>query len=213
LTAIGDAQLSRRLASAAVLAALALGLGGCFGAPEEPGVAPASTPLGQFLRGSTAEPQEMDPNLYKPIVRCPPVTIRQGTETHVIFRGGKPGDPDAVGFQAKVSDTARECTLEGDQLRIKVGVAGLLLAGRKGGGGAMTLPVRIAVVKDGETPVYSKLHTVPVTLTPPSASESWVLVDKDVVVPNEGVLRVFVGFDDGGKSGAPQDGVVSVDVQ
>ncbi len=213
MTAFGHAQLSRRLASAAALVALGLGLGGCFGAPEEPGVAPASTPLGQFLRGSTAEPQEMDPNLYKPIVRCPPVTIRQGTETHVIFRGGKPGDPNAVGFQATLSETARECTLEGDQLLIHVGVSGRLLAGRKGGGGAMTLPVRIAVVKDGETPVYSKLHSIPVTLTPPEAGVTWQYVDRDVRVPNEGVLRVYVGFDDGGKGGTPQDGVVTVDVQ
>jgi hypothetical protein len=212
LTAHALTQFARRIAPAAVLATLAVGLAGCFG-NTEPGTASASTPLGQFLRGSVQEPQEVDPNLYKQIVRCPPVTIRQGTETHVIFKGGKPGDPSAVGFQATLTESARECALEGDNMRIRVGVGGRVLAGRKGGGGAMALPVRIAVVKDGETPVYSKLHTINATLTPPEASVSWAFVDRDVVVPNVGVLRIFVGFDDGGKGGRPQDGIVTVDVQ
>jgi hypothetical protein len=212
LTAHALAQFTRRIAPAAVLGVLGVGLAGCFG-NTEPGTAPASTPLGQFLRGSVAEPQEVDPELYKTIVRCPPVTIRQGTETHVIFKGGKPGDPNAVGFQATLTESARECALEGDNIRIRVGVGGRVLAGRKGGGGDMALPVRIAVVKDGETPVYSKLHTVTATLTPPEAAVSWAFVDRDVVVPNVGVLRIFVGFDDGGKGGRPQDGVVTVDVQ
>lgn len=212
MTAHALAQFTRRIAPAAVLGVLGVGLAGCFG-NTEPGTAPASTPLGQFLRGSVAEPQEVDPELYKQIVRCPPVTIRQGTETHVIFKGGKPGDPNALGFQATLTESARECALEGDNIRIRVGVGGRVLAGRKGGGGDMSLPVRIAVVKDGETPVYSKLHTVSATLTPPEAAVSWAFVDRDVVVPNVGVLRIFVGFDDGGKGGKPQDGVVTVDVQ
>jgi len=212
LTAFGSFHLSRRLLPAAVLAGAGLALAGCFGS-SEPGTAPANTPLGQFMRGSVAEPQEVDPNLYKPIVGCPPISIRQGTETHVIFRGGKPGDPNASGFQATLTTTARECFLEGDQIRIRVGASGRLLAGRKGGGGAMTLPVRVAVVKDGESAVYSKLHSVPVTLTPPEAGVTWHLVDEGVLVPSEGTLRIFVGFDDGGKGGKPQDGVVTVDVQ
>ncbi len=212
MTAHALAQFTRRIAPAAVLATLAVGLAGCFG-NDEPGTAPASSPLGQFLRGSVQEPQEVDPNLYKTIVRCPPVTKREGTQTHVIFKGGKPGDPNAVGFQATLTETARECALEGDNIRIRVGVGGRVLAGRKGGGGEMALPVRIVVIKNGETPVYSKLHTVRTTLTPPEASVSWAFVDNDVVVPNDGVLRILVGFDDGGKGGKPQDGVVTVDVQ
>lgn len=212
MTAHALSQFARRIAPAATLTMVAVGLAGCFG-NSEPGAAPASTPLGQFLRGSTAEPQEVDPELYKTIVRCPPVTKRDGTQTHVIFKGGKPGDPNAVGFQATLTETARECALEGDNIRIRVGVGGRVLAGRKGGGGEMALPVRIVVVKDGETPVYSKLHTVKTTLTPPEASVSWAFVDPDVVVPNVGVLRILVGFDDGGKGGKPQDGVVTVDVQ
>jgi len=212
LTAHALSHFARRIAPAATLTMVAVGLAGCFG-NSEPGAAPASTPLGQFLRGSTAEPQEVDPELYKQIVRCPPVTKRDGTQTHVIFKGGKPGDPNAVGFQATLTETARECTLEGDNIRIRVGVGGRVLAGRKGGGGEMALPVRIVVVKDGETPVYSKLHTVKTTLTPPEASVSWAFVDNDVVVPNVGVLRILVGFDDGGKGGKAQDGVVTVDIQ
>jgi hypothetical protein len=212
LTAHALSQFARRIAPAATLTMVAVGLAGCFG-NSEPGTAPASTPLGQFLRGSTAEPQEVDPELYKTIVRCPPVTKRDGTQTHVIFKGGKPGDPNAVGFQATLTETARECALEGDNIRIRVGVGGRVLAGRKGGGGEMSLPVRIAVIKDGETPVYSKLHTVKTTLTPPEASVSWAFVDNDVVVPNVGVLRILVGFDDGGKGGKAQDGVVTVDIQ
>ncbi len=188
----------------AALAAL-LTLAACDRTTQsEPGAAPATTLWGQIMRGTTQEPKEIDPDLYRPINDCPPVTVRAGTETHVLMRG-RAGSPDAVGFQASISETARECTVSGDTLNIRVGVAGRFLAGRKGGSMSGKLPVRVAVVKDGDTAIYSKLHQVPVSITPPATSMDWAFVDEQISVPNTGVLRIYVGFDDGGKgsAGAP----------
>lgn len=197
--------LNRPISSAARPAAalaLLLALAACESTTQsEPGAAPATTLWGQIMRGTNQEPKEIDPEIYKPVVTCPRVTVRTGTETHLMMKG-QFGSPDAVGFQGTIGDTARECTIAGDMLQIRVGVAGRFLAGRKGGAMSGSLPVRVAVVKDGEKPVYSKLHQVPVSITPPATSTEWAFVDDQISVPNEGVLQVFVGFDDGGKGAA-----------
>jgi hypothetical protein len=191
----------RALKLAGGLAVLVL-VGGCFGSSES-GTAPAETAWGQFLRGSSEPPKEVDPNLYRPIATCPPITVRSGTETHVIMQGPV-GDPKSVGFQATLSETARECAFTDGQMALKVGVAGRLLAGRKGGSGSAKLPVRIVVLKDGEKPVYTKLHQVPVTLTAPASSTAWAFVD-EFSVPNEGTLRILVGFDEGPQKPKPAE--------
>lgn len=175
-------------------------LGGCSGS-SEPGVAPAATPWGQFLRGTTAEPKEIDPESYKPIVRCPRVIIRPGTNTHVILHG-KLGDPNTIGFQATLTETARECAITDATISIKVGVAGRVLAGSKGGTLNSTLPVRIVVVGDDDKPIYSKLHQVPVSIVPPASSTNWAFVDDQISIPVGGTPRIYVGFDDGGKGSA-----------
>ena len=182
--------------------ALLLALAGCESTTQsEPGAAPATTLWGQIMRGTVQEPKEVAPEVYAPVVTCPRVTVRAGTETHLMLKG-KFATPDAVGFQATIAETARECTITGDTLAIRVGVAGRFLAGRKGGAMSGSLPLRIVVVKDGDKPVYSKLHQIPVAITPPATSSEWAFVDDQVSVPNEGVLQIYVGFDDGGKAAA-----------
>lgn len=155
-----------------------------------------------FLRGTTLPPTEIDPESYKPFAVCPPVVVRAGTQSITV----------ANGFQATVVDKARECTTANGQLTLKVGVAGRVLAGRSGGSLNTTLPVRIAVVKDGDVPVYSQLFRVPVSVTSPQTSARWVHVQDAITVPDEGVLEIYVGFDDGGKSSQPPPVSASVPV-
>ena len=89
---------------------------------------------------------------------CPPVEIRPGTETLIVYERGHDQDPAYIRFQGSITKTAREChTIGADTLTIKVGIAGRLTAGPKGGAGNFALPLRIAVIKQhGGNVFYSE---------------------------------------------------------
>lgn len=146
---------------------------------------------------------------FAPDVYCPPVVLRPGTEAFPVYEKGHDGDQDFVRFQAAISKTARECHMDGDTLTIKVGVNGRLVAGPKGSAGSLTLPLRIAIVKQtagDKGPLYSKLFKMPVSVTGPTFSSDFSQVFDGVSVkisPDDHDLIVYVGFDEGKKPEAP----------
>ena len=50
-------------------------------------------------------------------------------------------------YQAGLSQTARECKLNGQTLTMRVGIQGRIILGPAGGPGQIELPIRLAVVK------------------------------------------------------------------
>lgn len=132
---------------------------------------------------------------------CPPVQIRGGTEAMTIYERGHDNEPAYVRQQASISRTARECSMAGNTLSVKVGIAGRVVAGPKGGAGTVTLPLRIAITKQvgGDGPLYSNLFKVPVTVSAPDYSANYeqvfpVSVD---IAPDDRNLIIYVGFDEG----------------
>jgi hypothetical protein len=73
---------------------------------------------------------------------CPTIKIRPGTEAIVQY--AKTGDQtgDNVRYQQTITRTARECRYVGGQLTLKIGVAGRVAAGPKGGPGKIAVPPR-----------------------------------------------------------------------
>ena len=133
---------------------------------------------------------------------CPPVVIRDGTSAMTIYERGHEADQSYVRYLASLGRTARECQLAGDTLNVKVGVAGRLVAGPKGAAGNVTLPIRIAVVKQvgGTGPLYTQLFKVPVSVTGPTFGANFNQVFDQVnvkVTPDDRNLIVYVGFDEG----------------
>lgn len=177
--------------------AAALGLGGCSGVDS----------IGSTLISGGATPQK---NAFEgadlsvqPV--CPPVEIRHGTEVMPIFAPGRQNDPSALQYQASLQRVARECSIVGDKLVVRVGAAGRVASGPTGATGTLQVPVRIAAVK-GEEVVYSKLHMVPVTVQAPEFAALWSQVDDAVQLTasaSSGVT-IYVGFDETGKKTAPQ---------
>jgi len=75
----------------------------------------AATPE-QIAAGGPKETREID---------CPTVEVQDGTSA---LRVGGPTN-ESVRYQFDITDTARECQIQGSQFAIKVGVAGRLLIG------------------------------------------------------------------------------------
>lgn len=157
------------------------------------GETPATTAVGQFLRGSGEEPTTIDPELLTPTIPCPEVAIQPGTEA--LRREAAGGGADALRWQARISRTARECTLQGEGeeafLAIRVGVSGRVIEGSQGAPEVVELPLRVAV-RQGQEVTYSRLHNVQVALE--GVSQPWAFVDENVRVTSADAA-ILVGFD------------------
>lgn len=157
---------------------------------------PATTAAGE---GNTT-PADID---------CPGVEIRQGAST---FQQSGPDNGSAalsLRYQANFVRSARSCVLRGGNIAMKVGVEGRLILGPAGSPGTFTLPVRLAVVKEGIEPktIWTKFYEVPVTVSPGESNIPFTHVEEDMSFPmppgNElDAYVIYVGFD---PEGAPPE--------
>lgn len=158
----------------------------------------------------TVEKPDYSPDFFMKSGYCPPVQILPGTESFIAYDRGHEDDPAFIRSQSAIARTARECNaLAPDTLSIKVGVGGRVLAGPKGGAGTVTLPLRVAVVKQhGGNVLFSRVFPVKVSLNAPDFAADYSEVFDQVVFkvqPEDRDLIVYVGFDEGkpkGKAGA-----------
>ena len=155
----------------------------------------------------TVQTDKIDPNFFLKSGYCPPVQILPGTESMVVYDHGHDGDAAFIRTQGSITQTAREChALDASTLSIKLGIAGRILAGPKGGAGTVTMPIRVAVVRQHDNSVlFSKAFSVSGTLTPPDFGSDFSAVFDQVqfqIKPDDRDLVVFVGFDEGKKGKA-----------
>lgn len=130
---------------------------------------------------------------------CPPVEVRPGTEKVIVYDRGHDGDPAYVRYQGSISQTARECHGAGQSLSIKLGIAGRVTAGPKGGEGTATMPVRVAVVKQTtNTVLYSEVFRITGTVTAPNYSGDFQQIVEGITLqlgPSDRDLIIYVGYD------------------
>ena len=183
---------ARRQARAVLVIGAVAALGACNTTPEADSIG------GQILRGTAEPAKSIDLVELAQPRDCPRVEIRDGTQTLAIFKRGQEDDPKGLVYQATINRTARECRVTGGVLTMKVGVAGRALIGPQGGGSAVTLPVRIAVVRNnGEAP-YSKLHGVATSISAANPTADFAIVDDQITLGSPDTLgqyTVYVGFD------------------
>jgi hypothetical protein len=195
----------------AVICALGAGLAlsGCGGGgagTTEPGAPTGSSLLNMMAFGTPnppPAPAAVDPNAL--VMRsCPEVEILDGGAS---LRVGGPASA-SVRHQFAISDVARECTQQGNQIAIKVGVEGNVLIGPAGSAGTYSAGVRVSVrAEKGEKIIQTKTYRVSATASGAGAGP-FSLVTEPFVVPliNEfaaGDYSVVVAFEG---SAAPRAG-------
>ena len=194
-------QAAARRRRIAISAALLLGIG-CSAL-----VSPAwSQSLGDrfkglFGGGKSEEPgptvvPEVDPDLS-----CPEVKIRAGASTYAVGLPGKQAVGGDLRFQASISRTARDCTINGGQITARIGIQGRVIAGPAGNPPTVEVPIRVAVVESGitEKTIATKVYRTTVAMTEAS-SVPFSLVADDLVYPAPpGALGdsyvFYIGFD------------------
>ena len=132
---------------------------------------------------------------------CPPVSIRAGASTYAVAAPGKQPVGNDLRFQATITRTARDCTVNGDQITARIGILGRVIAGPAGNPPTVEIPLRVAVVQGGvqEKTIATKVYRTTVSMTE-SGSIPFSLVAEDMVYPvpqgAAGDSYIFyIGFD------------------
>jgi len=180
------------------LGIVALFLTGCGGGFSDP-----DSVASKALMGTANPPPPIDVSKLGPSITCPPITIQPGTESFSVYADDQVG-AFSLNYQANITDTATECNATGGVLTVKLGVRGRILAGPKSVYGDILLPLRVAVTRDGSEVIYSELHAITQALLETQPSKPWATVIENIQVPDEGTLRILLGFDDEKEQKTPQ---------
>jgi hypothetical protein len=193
----------------ATLAAVSVALGGVSLAP--PAAAQSLTDRFKSLFGGKSDDQPAQqgaPATGGPPVdateglSCPMVSIRAGASTYAVAAPGKQAVGNDVRFQATITKTARECSLNGGEITARVGIQGRVIAGAAGAPATVEIPMRIAVVQGGinEKVIATKAYRTTVQMTE-EGSVPFTLVAEDMVYPvpppgnNADAYVFYIGFD------------------
>ena len=137
----------------------------------------------------------------EPDLTCPPVSVRAGASTFAVAAPGKQAVGNDLRYQATISKTARQCSIEGGQITARIGIQGRVIAGPAGAPASVQVPLRIAVVQAGvgEKVIATKAYQTTVSMSEDS-SVPFTIVADDLVYPAPsgaaGDNYVFyVGFD------------------
>jgi hypothetical protein len=196
------------IARSILAAPVVLGLAGCgghlgtFDTPETGGSKLANL-LGFKSNDAPAAPGAVVRHIF-----CPVVVVLEGAAASRAYAGTPPSSAN-LRYQYALDDTARECTLEGDQLAIKIGVAGKVLLGPGGSPGGFSVPVRMAVLRERDNqPIVSKLYHAAVTVAAGETRADFTIVSEPLRVPfiqdhAEDDYTIKVGIDDGASADKP----------
>jgi hypothetical protein len=191
----------------AALLAAAVVLSGCSSASTPTATADAGAPsrfssLFSGSAGATAQAASGGGAAFNGD-DCPSVDIRTGAGTLTL--NGKPPEAAAtdVRYQLNFTELARQCTVVGQSLVMKVGVQGRIIVGAAGGPGQVDIPLRYAVVREGAElrTIATKFKRIAAEVAPGQSNVVFSDVEENLSfpIPSRAELAgymVYVGFDE-----------------
>jgi hypothetical protein len=141
---------------------------------------------------------------------CPTADIRTGAGTLAVAAKSDQPTANDLRYQLTFTELARQCFIDGPNLRMRVGVQGRAIVGPAGAPAQVPIPVRYAVVREGVEPktIATKFrrHTIAIT---DGGSATFTDIEDDLTFPMPSVAElqtyvVYVGFDQLGDQQRPQ---------
>lgn len=130
---------------------------------------------------------------------CPRFAVWPRDHHVTIYEQGRIGDGLAVQHRGEITQTARECQIQGTRVTVKYGFSGRVLLGPKGKPGLVSLPVNIFVTDAKRARILNENGMVDVNVSaekPVGYFSAVRTVSFDVPVGSRaGEFEVFVGFD------------------
>ncbi len=196
----------RRLGLAASAGLALSGCGGRIGNFDQP--EPGGSKLSSFFGLNTASSTTPAPGEETRRIFCPEIMVLEGTAAAQAYAGNPPSK-DNLRYQSSVDDVARECSLDGERVSIKVGVAGKVLLGPAGAPGSFNVPVRVAVIRQKDNqPLVSKLYRAVASIPSGQTYATFTIVSEPLFVPfiqdhTEDDYSIKVGIDEGAGAEKP----------
>jgi hypothetical protein len=199
------------IAKSILVAPVVLGLAGCgghLGTFDTPQTQGGGSQVLAMMLGFKNNDAPAAPGTQVRHIFCPEVVVLEGTAASQTYAGTPPSSAN-LRYQYALDDTARECTLEGDQLAIKIGVAGKVLLGPAGSPGGFSVPVRMAVLREHDNqPIVSKIYRASVTVAAGETRADFTVVSEPLHVPfiqdhAEDDYTIKVGIDEGASADKP----------
>ncbi len=130
---------------------------------------------------------------------CPRFQVFPRDHHVTIYETGKVGDGLAVVHRGEITQTARECQVEGGRVTVKYGFSGRVLLGPRGRNGAVTLPVAVFVADAKRERILNDKLTIDVVIGADKPIGYFSAV-RTVTFPvaegaRAGEYDIFVGFD------------------
>jgi hypothetical protein len=200
-------HIARFILAAPVVLGLAA-CGGHLGTFDTPQTQGGGSQVLAMLLGFKNNDAPAAPGTQVRHIVCPEVVVLEGTAASQTYAGTPPSSAN-LRYQYALDDTARECTLEGDQLAIKIGIAGKVLLGPAGSPGSFSVPVRMAVLREHDNqPIVSKLYRAAVTVAAGETRADFTVVSEPLRVPfiqdhAEDDYTIRVGIDEGASADKP----------
>lgn len=134
---------------------------------------------------------------------CPAVNIRTGASTLAIAAKTQGATANDLRYQLSFNQMARQCTLLGTTVRMRVGVQGRIVVGPAGAPDQADIPLRYAVVREGVEPktIVTKFRRFPIAIPSGANNVMFTDIEEDLSFPMPSLLElqayvVYVGFDD-----------------
>ncbi len=130
---------------------------------------------------------------------CPRFQVWPRDHHVTIYEAGKSGDGLAVIHRGEITQTARECQLDGNRVTVKYGFSGRVLLGPRGKNGTISLPVNIFVTDAKREKIQSDKATIDVAISLDKPIGYFSSVRTVTFTVPEGAhpgeFEIFVGFD------------------
>lgn len=130
---------------------------------------------------------------------CPRFQIWPRDHHVTIYESGRAGDGLGVIHRGEITQTARECQIDGTRVTVKYGFSGRVLLGPRGKSGSVTLPVNIFVTDAKRERIQNDQATVDVVISSDKPIGYFSAVRTITFNVPEGArageFEVFVGFD------------------
>jgi hypothetical protein len=199
-----------RAASIAAVFAVANALGGCGLSSLTSGIG------GGILGGGSASKTQGQPLTQEKMLTaaksdpamavggdvaggCPRFQVWPRDHHVTIYEQGRTGDGLAVMHRGEITQTARECQVEGNRVTVKYGFSGRVLLGPKGRAGNIALPVNVFVTDAKRERVTQEKAAIEVAVTAEKPIGFFSSVRTVTFMIPEGTrpgeFEVFVGFD------------------
>ena len=133
---------------------------------------------------------------------CPQFAVWPSTQTLTVYEPGHDGDGLSIVHRGEITQTARECQVQGGHVSIKYGFSGRILLGPRGSAGHVSLPVNIVLTDASKQRVQGDSLRVEVDVAPDKPIGYFSSVRTFTFDVPEGAraadYKLFVAFDKAG---------------